>query len=294
MQTVIKKYISEIEKLNTFDDMEVLVNNIETIITKIISEVELCVNKNEYSDLMLKSEIFVSLLDEVGYGYATTLPEDNEKNKAEVLNRLFMINVKACREVVYLLKGGFANAALARIRFIFEAAVFIDIINSSDEEIAERFLKHSNTNRLKIAKRYNEQALKESIEKQLQDFDYGDSFYKDYQWASSLLNNKKMITFKDLAELSNLNDLYHLYCFCCDYTHANIYTSLYGIDIDKIEKGKSIWITTPSENGIEAVVKIFLLLMNRINTAHFKSISAKEILISLFLASIANINITFD
>jgi uncharacterized protein DUF5677 len=71
--------------------------------------------------------------------------------KTEARNRLFMIFVKTLNETVYLLKGGFASAALSRVRMIYETSVYYEIVYNNNDLLAEKFLKHCNTFRLKVA-----------------------------------------------------------------------------------------------------------------------------------------------
>ncbi|UOO37286.1 hypothetical protein IZU99_08490 [Oscillospiraceae bacterium CM] len=66
--------------------------------------------------------------------------------------RLSMLFCKTLNEVIFLLQGGFASGALARCRALYETSVFYNLVINNDDLIAEKFMKHCNTNRLKIAK----------------------------------------------------------------------------------------------------------------------------------------------
>lgn len=293
MRKVITKYLDDIKELsenldkeNEFNEKQIL-DTVENLIEKLLNEII-----NPLSDSQNKSvfkiNLLYHLLDEAGFKHSNKLIKANiNKWQTEAKVRLFMMYVKVLHEIVYLLQGGFASAALARVRTIYEIVVFYEIISKNDDLLAEKFLKHSNTNRLKIAKSLSDQELKQKVKDQINEFQYGDEFLADYQWANSLFN-KGRITFKDLADITELSDSYWLYVSCCSSVHANIYNSLCGLDIRKEERGKSIWITTPSDEGIDYVIRILLLCSTRIVMDFLEGEKLTTIFISCFYKNIVD------
>lgn len=280
MREIVNKYIDEIDSLtskaldlegnfiNPYD--KEIINIMYSYKDKLLNEINIKNLKRDKNYRLINLEILYYLLDESGLRHANNeINKEIEKWKTEAKNRLFMIYVKNLNEVIYLLKGGFASAALGRVRAIYETCVFYEIVSNNDDSFSEKFLKHSNSSRFKIASSLSDNELKKRIKKQILDLEYGEEFYKEYQWAREIIN-KKRITFYDLASITSLSDFYHLYVFSCLSVHSNIYSTLNGIETKKEERNKGIWNTTPSDEGIDGVINILLLISSNIMTKHFE------------------------
>lgn len=280
MRDIVNKYIDEMDiltskALDSEDnfkrpyDKEIM-NMMNSYKDKLLNEVNSKYLEIDKHDKLVNLEILYYLLDESGLRHANNeINKKIEKWKTEAKNRLFMIYVKILNEIIYLLKGGFASAALSRVRAIYETCVFYEIIFNNDDSLSEKFLKHSNASRFKIARSFSDNELIERIKEQIINLEYGEKFYKDYQWAREIIN-KDRITFYDLSKITSLSDFYYLYVFSCLSVHSSIYSTLNSIEIKKEERFKNIWNTTPSNEGINEVINILLLISSDIIMKHFK------------------------
>ncbi|UOO37287.1 hypothetical protein IZU99_08495 [Oscillospiraceae bacterium CM] len=49
-----------------------------------------------------------------------------------------------------------------------------------------------------------------------------------------------------------------MYVYCCQYAHATVFNTIYGVDISENDFGKNIWSTAPSREGMIDVIRILL------------------------------------
>lgn len=302
MRDIIKKYLQEADNLektvadadgNIKDEFQGSIQNLlDDLYKRLFEEVKSSSNvfSAKYKDLLVKLDIFFYLLDEEGLTFVNENIKNINNNKwsTEAKNRLFMMYVKRLSEINYLLHGGYASAALSITRGIYEIAVYLEIILNNDEILAERFLKHCNTTRLKIAKSLTNKDMEYKITGQLCSFDYGTDYLCDYGWAKDIVKNR--ITFKKLAEKTKMNEFYYMYTYCCSSVHADIFDSLYGVDIGQLERGKSIWITESSEIGTDIVVGILTSFSYNIINKFLNRSTINTILIYMVLNDIINNN----
>lgn len=122
---------------------------------------------------------------------------------------------RAClisEEILHLLKGGFADAAFARWRSLYEIAVTATFIRLRGEACAEAYLDHGIVDELKCHQLDHEvQAAKgikpesdgglKDLEKAFQEMlvKHGDSFKNPFGWAAATLGLKNP-QFRDLEE----------------------------------------------------------------------------------------------
>ena len=306
MREITKRYSNEIRELSkvAIDENGNFINGYDSKILDFLNEYSQKIfydvkahteNKSRrYEDLLTKLEILYYLLDEEGYAFANNLIGSITDNKwrTEAKIRLFMMFVKRLADTNYLLKGGYASGALSITRGIYEIGVYLEIILNNDEIIAEKFLKHSNNDRLKIAKSLIDMELENRITKQIEDLEFGDKYLRDYGWAKSLIGSK--ISFYKLAQLTELSKYYHMYTYCCSSVHASILDSVNGIDINKADKGKSVWITTSSEEGIKTVISILMCFSNSVILKYFDKFDLNTGLIMILLKDIGEVFLDFN
>lgn len=300
MREIIRGYLSKISHLGkiSMDEDGNFINGYDSKIFDILTDYSQKIfndvkahtvyKPSQYEDLFINLDILYYLLDEEGYALANTFIINITDNKwrTEAKVRLFMMFVKRLYEINYLLKGGYASAALSITRGIYEIGVYLEIILSNDENIAEKFLKHSNNDRLNIAKSLSDNQLKSEIIEQINELQFGEAFLYEYGWAKSLISNR--ITFKKLAQITELSTLYYMYKYCCLSVHANISDSLNGVGINKVDKGKSIWLTTSSEEGIETVFNILMSFSYSIIQSYLGKGNLNSTFIMFFIKSILN------
>lgn len=284
---IINKSLKETEKIRgnskgfkeSFIDEGVQIANIcLKNIKELIGNIYI-INNIEYKNELLELKAFEILLDELGYRYSKEMYDDQTigNYKADVKSRLFMMFVKTFNEIIYLLKGGYALGAMARIRYIYEVAVFMEIINNNSNEFAKQYFQASERTRYKMKK---ELSKYKNLDNDKEKFDYK-KFNNDYVWAKDLVNKNgnNRINFHDLAEISSYKSYYFLYMRSCWYVHADIYGSL--VSLDRLENESTrTWITTPSKYGTNEVM-IYLLTFMRVCTDYFTNIESPSSLLAL-------------
>jgi hypothetical protein len=206
--------------------------------------------------------------------------------QTEARIRLFMMFVKRLAEIIYLLKGGYASAALSIVRGIYEIGVFFEIISKNDEILAERYLRHSNVDRMKIAKALSDRELEDRIRKEIEESNFGDEYLNEYGWANPLMTGK--ITFRKLAKTTKMFENYHLYTYCCSSTHASVFDSKGGVSVKRDDKDRNVWVTTPSIEGLGTVLHILFLTMHSLIQSYFKKGNLNTTFITIVFLDIEN------
>lgn len=128
-------------------------------------------------------------------------PEVNHRFSALITN-----HSRAClmsEEILHLLKGGFADAAFARWRSLYEIAVTATFIGLRGEACAEAYLDHEIVDELKCHQLDHEWQVARGIKPQsdayLKDLErafqkmlgkHGDSFKNPFGWAAATLQHK--------------------------------------------------------------------------------------------------------
>lgn len=142
--------------------------------------------------------------------------------------------VQIANEISCLLKGGYADGAMARWRSLHETTVILAFLSRHDDTLSSRFVDFQVIARLKAATEYNEhhstlgfESIDEATFAEFQkDYKimlekYGQQFTKEYGWASDALNQKK-VTFKDIEKFVNMSYLRPQYGFASKNVHSGI------------------------------------------------------------------------
>lgn len=205
-------------------------------------------------------EIFISYnLDHgmiVAHSYRTT----NEQNiKFETLLRL---HARACQlafEILELLRGGFADGAMARWRSIYEIAIFANFLKDKPEELSKRYLDYSFVENYYEAIEYQKNckllgdrpltkkvmAKKESSLKALCD-KYGADFKKPYGWASQFLTADKR-NFAGMEETIDFKYMKSFYKLANNYVHGGAKAFLFKMGMIDSER---VMLAGPSNYGM--------------------------------------------
>ncbi|KIM10880.1 MAG: hypothetical protein KU37_09165 [Sulfuricurvum sp. PC08-66] len=148
-----------------------------------------------------------------------------------LLGVLMQQHANACRitgEIIHLLKGGYADAALARWRTLFEIAVTCLILNKHGKEAAEDYVKYGHLKSIEEIEEYQKTAQKMRLEP------YGDDEIKhalaikkfltandkSYHWAQK---HTKYGKFEKLRDYVGLGKWSHKYMLASKNIHANYY-----------------------------------------------------------------------
>lgn len=300
MQQVIRKFIDQLIEKYPLDKMDFTTNCDElntdgmvNFVAQMVSEFSrsgvrnYCNISPDIKQKLDKLFIIYEILDEAGYQEASRAEDNNhiESCKREAMIQLRMLFLRALNEIIYLLDGGYASASFGRSRVIYEIGVFLDIITENSEDISKAFLDHSNYSRYQYAKELNDSAYEDKIKQSLLSINPDNRFWKSYKWAAPLINSKQ-VSFKDLAQLTDFKEHYHLYIASCQSVHATIIDSRKGIGLSKEEQGQSIWITEPSENGIDFVMKVLLMFSEKIIRGHFTLNPYQIIIINILILGV--------
>lgn len=155
-------------------------------------------------------------------------------SRCGIIVRLHIRAIQIANEISCLLKGGYADGAMARWRSLHETAVIIAFLGEHDDELSSRFVAFQAITRFKNAKEYNEHhaALgflpvdSEDLARFQKDRDamlakYGQEFARENGWAAGVLKQKR-VTFKDLERFVDLNHLRPQYTFASKNIHSGV------------------------------------------------------------------------
>lgn len=318
-ELIINKYLKEIKELEVNcidvnnnikdeykDSLEQLILNISNNCISELSEyISVGYNPNnyQYRSKLLNYNVLWEISDELGYQYSCESFKSATNNNwiIDANTRLFMMFVKTFKEIIYLLEGGYAACALSRIRYIYEIGVFLNIINKGSNEMSKKFILISQKSRIDIINsinKYNADAtlkasldsIASNIQSSLDNLGYGNDIKKNYNWAKEITGLDK-ISFKELSEYTSLKDYYYIYVKSCHIVHADIFGSVFAIDLTKEEIKNHTWVTTPSINGTDKVLKYLNILISNI---FFEYFGKKPSIFNVFIASILKNILTKD
>lgn len=183
-------------------------------------------------------EAYTIFCQELGQMYSHDRREEAMADEDLVHLALVKLHGRAClisREILTLIKNGFADAAHARWRSIHEVAVVAEFIRQSGQETAKRFLLHETIDdyhhALAIRDHQEEldvepitddefEEIKSLREKLLDQF--GQSYDGPWGWASHELNSGK---FQELEEKAGLEQHRPYYVYA---SKANIHSGAKG------------------------------------------------------------------
>lgn len=188
----------------------------------------------------------------------------DSSNRAAALER---IHVRACRtasEILCLLRGGFADGAMARWRALHELSVIGMYLSEQPDSVSEMYLDHSVIEQAKSMDSYEthyETLGEEPIERKNADLlrqecnalitKYGPSFKGDYGWASCH-RQKKRTTFADIEQSIQLNHWRPYYRLACQSIHAGsrgCFFSLGSLSEDELASSQTLaGLTDPGQN----------------------------------------------
>jgi len=187
-------------------------------------------------------ESFIILCTEMGESFNKSYREKAVKTDNLVFDILVKHHARAClvsQEILFLLKGGFPDAALSRWRTLHEINVISTFIQKNGHDCAERFYYHGFIEKYKAAiqmKEYEDRLnAKGATEEELEDIKnirddlinkYGKNFTFEYGWACPYIytkekcQNKSKVTFVDIEKSVSLDHMRPYYKWASKNTHA--------------------------------------------------------------------------
>lgn len=183
-------------------------------------------------------EILIIVCTEAGEEFNNTYRERAVQERDVQFDLVVRLHARACHissEILWLLKGGFADAAHARWRALHEVAVTALFLLNYGNELSIRYYEHEVIESYRAMKHYNKYksrlSVKEFSEEELIECKvahdeainkYGQEFEGSYGWAADALNNKRP-NFFNLEEAVKLDHLRPYYKWASQNIHANVH-----------------------------------------------------------------------
>ncbi|PPK75302.1 hypothetical protein B0F87_106150 [Methylobacter tundripaludum] len=183
---------------------------------------------------LLQGLIVIS--DEAAQGYLTRSDKysnDDIDIAQDVLLRIHAKSNQIAKEILTLLRSGFADGAQARWRSLHELAVVSCFIAHHGDEVAVRYIEHEAVEIHKASIEYNKYYIRlgateisqEEMSIIKDDYDaliekYGKNYGSDYGWASEAMGLKKP-TFRDIELAVELDHYRPYYKAASANIHAN-------------------------------------------------------------------------
>lgn len=254
-----------------------------------------------YSKPIQELEIFAELCKTIGNNIFNRVNNDDEKSaKTIALLRLYQKSCLVSSEIIYLIKGGYASAALSRWRTLFETSIISLFLALNDENTSQRYLDYN------VIETYGElKAYKENVDflgfeeipldeqnKIQTKYDemikkYGKEFAYTNNWASAVLK-KDRPKIHDLMEHVGSQYMKPFYKFANNYVHSGAKSLMYNLGfIDGVQGDNTI--ATPSNIGFTDPAQLCALSFFN-STMAFLSINPNEEDLTLLLGLYPKIN----
>lgn len=195
-----------------------------------------------YSKPIQELEIFSELCKTIGNNIYIRLNNKEEKTYKEIaLRRLHQKSTLIVSEIIYLIKGGFASAAISRWRTLLETSIIALFLALNNETTSERYLDYEIVDTKKELKTYMdnvdflgfEHIPVEEIKKIEKQYNlildkYGKDFKKSNAWASEILDNKQP-NLHDFMDYVNSKYMKPFYKFSNNYVHSGAKSLIYNL-----------------------------------------------------------------
>jgi hypothetical protein len=255
-------------------------------------------------------EQFIALNLDWGTKLIKEFKRNGDPERKHLFSALIKNHSRAClisEEILHLLKGGFADAAFARWRSLYEIAVTASFIGIRGEACAESYLDHEIVDELKCHQldhelqaargikptsdrgmKNLERAFQEMLEK------HGDSFKNPFGWAAATLQQKNP-QFTDLEKSLGQDHMRAIYKRASHKIHAaanGISTSLgtqsFGMNAPMLR--------SPYHEGLRAPAILCAKSLSQTSAVITSLFPKAECLIemNLFAELVSRIETTFD
>jgi hypothetical protein len=225
-------------------------------------------------------EMFIILSFETGEKFNEEVrPIAASKNDLifEATIRLHARALLTAKEILVLLKSGYASGAHARWRTLHEIAVTTLLISKHGQNIAERYLLHDYVESCRAAFQYQKYATRLGREKystkELNEYRrlerelktrFGDCYFNTYGWASEVLN-KCNPTFTDLEKDVNLDHMRPYYKLASHAVHSSPKGITFNMGLSAKYKGLNLG--GPSNEGLTDPGHSTAISLQQINKA---------------------------
>ncbi len=188
-------------------------------------------------------EVLIHISHEAGDSVARRSPSGEPDPTLYALVRIHAKSCQVAREILCLLRSGYAAGAHSRWRTLHEFAVVAAFLREHGPETAERYLLHTNIDSYRGMKQYVEhyEALQhdpvneDEIERIRSTYNalcerFGKEFSSDYGWAAAALGMKRP-NFTDIEKAAGLDQWRPYYRLASSATHAGPKGVLFNIGV---------------------------------------------------------------
>ncbi|AZH25661.1 DUF5677 domain-containing protein [Haloplanus aerogenes] len=207
-------------------------------------------------------EYLIILNHQSGVALKQQLIENEVPEDDPLFSALMRLHARACqvaREVLSLMRTGYADGAFARWRALYEIAVSSRFIEKYGEDIARRFLEHKIVDDYREIELYRDHreelgfapvpeeewaALKERFESKVEE--YGGVFKTSYGWAAPELD--KNPSRRTIAEDVDLDRYEPFFAFASNTVHGGSKGTLFRMGLTE-ETQSEVMLSGPSNTG---------------------------------------------
>ena len=223
-------------------------------------------------------EMFIAVCLEAGSEFNNLNRPQAGDDQNIVFDVVVRLHARACHissEILWLLKGGFPDAALARWRALHEVTVTALVLLDHDNDLSIRYVKHEVVECYKGMAQYNkyepilhvERFSEEEMEECKRAYDealerYGKQFKEGYGWAAKVLNNPRP-NFLNLEEVVELDYLRPYYKWASQNIHANVHGIMNQLGL--AEEKEDILLAGPSNSGMTDPAQLTSLSLMQIS-----------------------------
>lgn len=178
--------------------------------------------------------------------------EGCEDYQFDALKRLHVRALRVSREVVALLRSGFADGAMARWRTLYEIAAVTTIIAEEGEEAGERYLKFKSARDLFVFQTSYDAHFEdlgfdeipeqdvETLEAQTKELinEFGEDFDRYNGWANAFVEGGGNVNIVELIEEAGLDKYLPFYGLASDSIHAGPRGTLFQIGLHESDQSR--------------------------------------------------------
>lgn len=223
-------------------------------------------------------EIFIITCSEIGEDFNSTNRDRAARENNVKFDTVVRLHARACHissEILWLLKGGFADGAHARWRALHEVVVTALFLSAHENELSIRYRQHEVIESYKGMTQYNHYEPRLNIvkfsEEELMECKlayeellskYGQEFKTSYGWAANVLNNKKP-NFFNIEEAVDLDHFRPYYKWASQNIHANAH----GINskLGLAEAKEDVLLVGASNSGMTDPAQLTALSLSQIS-----------------------------
>jgi hypothetical protein len=218
----------------------------------------------KWGKVLDRLEVFVVLSEEIGADFTDDIIKASTEDTSPRFTILSRSHARSCqvsKEIITLLRNGFADGAHARWRTLHEIAVETNIINRNDDELARKYLDHDLFHKLQVARAFSkcdqEFGGENVTQEELHDLEvackdlanlYGQGFLKENGWAAGL-TGKPRTSFPDLEALAQFAHMRPAYKMACLNVHGGARALFFRFGL-RYDGDENFLLTGSSINGL--------------------------------------------